>query len=121
VEVGHIMGQKKNMEQNNSRFEHVVYILKKELLQEHAREEKLLQITTNENNKNEKKIKYTEVWLERLKSVDLIIKMLKSYKLLSGFLILPLFIFLLFSFLVFKTATTLISCLVIKVSRTVIN
>jgi hypothetical protein len=73
------------MEQNKSRFEHVVYILKNELLQEHAREEKLLQITTNENNKNEKKIKYTEVWLERLKSIDLIIKMLKSYKLLSGF------------------------------------
>ena len=71
--------QKVDMEQRNDRFEHLVFILQKEMAAEHEREAREL----SGNAKAETKQAQMDVFLERLRSVDHLLKVLSLYK-LSG-------------------------------------
>ena len=71
--------QKKDMEQRNDRFEHLVHIIRNELKAEHEREAREL---TGDSKKVTRQAQM-DVFLERLKAVDHLIKVLSLYK-LSG-------------------------------------
>lgn len=71
--------QKKNMEFKNDRYEHLVFILRREMEKEHARETKLLLAS-----KHEQKSVAVDLWQERLSSVDTMISVLKKYHFTAG-------------------------------------
>jgi hypothetical protein len=72
--------QSKSMTYRNDRYEHMVFILKNEIKKEHHREGKLLQA----ENKRVSKNLAMDIYQERLASVDLMIKVLQSYKFTAG-------------------------------------
>jgi len=57
--------QGKDMQFRNDRFEHLLYIIRAEIILEHDREYRMLDVTKD----GEKKMK-TDIWKERFESVD---------------------------------------------------
>ena len=72
--------QKVDMEQRNDRYEHFAHVLREEMAKEHARETKML-LT---DDKKQERAERAKVWLEKLESVDRIIKTAKLYNISSG-------------------------------------
>jgi hypothetical protein len=71
--------QKVDMEQRNDRFEHLVHIIRSELAKEHEREARELSQESGASRRQAQ----MDVFLERLKSVDHLLEVLRLYK-LSG-------------------------------------
>ncbi len=74
--------QKKDMEQTNDRFEHLVYLIKNEMKEEHKREEMELKAAV-EGKKVGRKAQM-DVWLARLDSIDRLMTVLKEYHIVGA-------------------------------------
>ena len=75
-----VMLQQHDMEQRNDRYEHFAHVLREEMSKEHARETKMLLA----HDKKQERAERAKVWLEKLESVDRIIKTAKLYNISSG-------------------------------------
>lgn len=75
--------QKQNMEFRNDRFEHLIFILRRELEKEHAREAKVL-LTDTSVHSNAAKDSAVDVFQERLQAVDLMTHVLETYRFTAG-------------------------------------
>jgi hypothetical protein len=75
--------QKQNMEFRNDRFEHLVFILRREMEKEHARETKVL-LTDSGVHGNAEKDNAVDVFQDRLQAVDLMTHVLETYRFTAG-------------------------------------
>jgi hypothetical protein len=74
--------QKKDMEQRNDRFEHLVNIIKAELTSEHAREAKELEAAVQ--GKTVSRAAQMDVWLGRLDAIDKLMFVLREYDIVGA-------------------------------------
>lgn len=75
--------QKQNMEFRNDRFEHLIFILRREMEKEHAREAKVL-LTDTSVHGNAAKDSAVDVFQERLQAVDMMTHVLETYRFTAG-------------------------------------
>jgi hypothetical protein len=75
--------QKQNMEFRNDRFEHLIFILRREMEKEHARETKVL-LTDTTVHGNAAKDSAVDVFQDRLQAVDLMTHVLETYRFTAG-------------------------------------
>jgi hypothetical protein len=89
-----------HMKHCNDRFEHLVWLIQNEIEKEHEREGKLLMLSASATSSSsasasasfshafslskEEKNFAMDLWQERLNSVDLLLKVLQSYKFMAG-------------------------------------
>jgi len=74
--------QKKDMEQTNDRYEHLVYIIRNEMKKEHEREE--LELEGAVKGKKVGRKAQMDVWLARLDSIDKLMMVLKEYHIVGA-------------------------------------
>lgn len=72
--------QKKSFEYQNERYQHMWYIIKQEILNEHDREKRLLTVDVHANKRETE----VAIWKERIDAADRLIETLRGYGYLRG-------------------------------------